>query len=108
MAASPSPTVRRKRLGIELRRLREQARLTCEDVGQRLDCSGTRISRMETGRISVRPGGVRELLDIYGGLGQEAGARVPLAREGRPQGWGHTHGRGSAHWVGPYNGLRAG
>ncbi|PZS37223.1 MAG: transcriptional regulator, partial [Pseudonocardiales bacterium] len=46
MAASSSPTVRRKRLGIELRRLREQARLTCEDVGQRLDCSGTRISRM--------------------------------------------------------------
>jgi hypothetical protein len=35
MAASP--TVRRKRLGIELRRLREQARLTCEEVGQRLD-----------------------------------------------------------------------
>ena len=72
MAASPSPTVRRKRLGIELRRLREQAHLTCEDVGQRLDCSGTRISRMETGRISVRPGDVRELLEIYGVLGEEA------------------------------------
>jgi transcriptional regulator with XRE-family HTH domain len=62
MAVTPSPTVRRKRLGTELRRLREQARLSCENVGQRLDCSGTRISRMETGRISVRPGDVRELL----------------------------------------------
>ena len=53
--ATPSPTVRRKRLTVELRRLREQAGLTCEDVGQRLECSGTRISRMETGRIGARP-----------------------------------------------------
>src|ERR1022692_994934 len=72
MSSSPSPTVRRKRLGIELRRLREQASLTCEEVGQRLDCSGTRISRIETGRISVRPGDVRELLEIYGMVGAEA------------------------------------
>jgi hypothetical protein len=32
--------VRRKRLGIELRRLREQAGLTCEQVGEQLECSG--------------------------------------------------------------------
>ena len=69
---TPSPTVRRKRLTGELRRLREQAGLTCEDVGQRLECSGTRISRMETGRISARPGDVRELLEIYGVTGAEA------------------------------------
>src|SRR5262252_7963176 len=53
---TPSPTVRRKRLTVELRRLREQAGLTCEAVGHRLECSGTRISRMETGRIGARPG----------------------------------------------------
>jgi transcriptional regulator with XRE-family HTH domain len=107
MAASPSPTVRRKRLGIELRRLREQARLTCEDVGQRLDCSGTRISRMETGRISVRPGDVRELLEVYGVTGTEADSLVQLAREARRKGWWHTYGRALPTWFEPYIGLEA-
>jgi transcriptional regulator with XRE-family HTH domain len=107
MAASPSPTVRRKRLGIELRRLREQASLTCEDVGQRLDCSGTRISRMETGRISVRPGDVRELLEIYGVTGAEADSLVQLAREARRKGWWHTYGRALPTWFEPYIGLEA-
>jgi len=107
MAASPSPTVRRKRLGIELRRLREQASLTCEEVGQRLDCSGTRISRMETGRISVRPGDVRELLEIYGVTGTEADALVQLAREARRKGWWHTYGRVLPPWFEAYVGLEA-
>ncbi len=107
MAASPSPTVRRKRLGIELRRLREQADLTCEDVGHRLDCSGTRISRIETGRISIRPGDVRELLEIYGVTGAEADLLVQLAREARQKGWWHTYGRALPAWFEAYIGLEA-
>jgi transcriptional regulator with XRE-family HTH domain len=107
MAASPSPTVRRKRLGIELRRLREQADLTCEEVGHRLDCSGTRISRIETGRISIRPGDVRELLEIYGVTGTEADLLVQLAREARQKGWWHTYGPALPPWFGAYVGLEA-
>jgi transcriptional regulator with XRE-family HTH domain len=107
MSSSPSPTVRRKRLGIELRRLREQASLTCEEVGQRLDCSGTRISRIETGRISVRPGDVRELLEIYGVVGTEADSLVQLAREARQKGWWHTYGRLLPNWFEAYVGLEA-
>ena len=105
--ATPSPTVRRKRLGIELRRLREQANLTCEDVGQRLECSGTRISRMETGRISVRPGDVRELLEVYGVTGAEADSLVQLAREARRKGWWHTYGRVLPTWFEAYIGLES-
>ena len=107
MAVIPSPTVRRKRLGTELRRLREQARLTCESVGQRLDCSGTRISRMETGRISVRPGDVRELLEVYGVTGDRADALVELAREARRKGWWHRFGPVTPSWLEPYLGLEA-
>ena len=105
--ATPSPTVRRKRLGIELRRLREQAELTCEDVGQRLECSGTRISRIETGRISVRPGDVRELLEVYGVSGAEAESLVQLAREARRKGWWHTYGRVLPTWFEAYIGLES-
>jgi transcriptional regulator with XRE-family HTH domain len=107
MAATPSPTVRRKRLGIELRRLREQAGLTCEVVGRRLECSGTRISRIETGRINARPGDVREMLEIYGVTGSEAASLVQLAREARRKGWWHTYGRVLPAWFEAYIGLES-
>jgi transcriptional regulator with XRE-family HTH domain len=107
MAATPSPTVRRKRLGIELRRLREQAGFTCEDVGRQLECSGTRISRIETGRINVRPGDVREMLEIYGVTGTEADSLVQLAREARRKGWWHTYGRVLPTWFEAFVGLES-
>ena len=105
--ATPSPTIRRKRLTIELRRLREQAGLTCEDVGQRLECSGTRISRIETGRIGARPGDVRELLEIYGVTGAGADALVQLARDARRKGWWHTYGPVLPPWFEAYIGLES-
>jgi transcriptional regulator with XRE-family HTH domain len=105
--ATPSPTVRGRRLTTELRRLREQAGLTCEDVGQRLECSGTRISRIETGRIGARPGDVRELLDIYGVTGAGADALVQLARDARRKGWWHAYGRALPPWFESYVGLEA-
>ncbi len=105
--ATPSPTVRRKRLTVELRRLREQAGLTCEDVGRRLECSGTRISRMETGRIGARPGDVMELLEIYGVTGAEADSLVQLARDARRKGWWHAYGRVLPPWFEAYVGLES-
>ena len=105
--ATLSPTVRRKRLTTELRRLREQAGLTCEDVGQRLECSGTRISRMETGRIGARPGDVRELLELYGVTGAEADSLVQLARDARRKGWWHGYGQVLPPWFEVYVGLES-
>jgi transcriptional regulator with XRE-family HTH domain len=105
--ATPSPTVRRKRLTVELRRLREKAGLTCEDVGHRLECSGTRISRVETGRIGARPGDVRELLEIYGVTGGEADSLVQLARDARRKGWWHAYGRVLPPWFEAYVGLES-
>jgi len=104
---TPSPTVRRKRLTVELRRLREQAGLTCEDVGHRLECSGTRISRMETGRIGARPGDVHELLEIYGVTGAAADSLVQLARDARRKGWWRVYGRVLPPWFEAYIGLES-
>jgi hypothetical protein len=50
-----SPTIRRRRLGAELRRLRETAGVTIDVVADRLGCSTSKISRIETGHTSVTP-----------------------------------------------------
>jgi transcriptional regulator with XRE-family HTH domain len=91
MAGAQSPTVRRRRLALELRRLREAARLTCEEVADRLECSASKISRMETGRVSVSPRDVRDMLEIYGVPEEQRESLVQLARDSRQKGWWHAY-----------------
>ncbi len=91
MAAEHSPTVRRRRLALELRRLREAARLTCEEVAEHLECSTSKVSRIETGRVSVSPRDVRDMLDLYGVSAQQGASLVQLARDSRQKGWWHAY-----------------
>jgi transcriptional regulator with XRE-family HTH domain len=92
LASAQSPTVRRRRLAQELRRLREAARLTCEEVAEQLECSASKISRVETGRVSVSPRDVRDMLEIYGVPEDQRDSLVQLARESRQKGWWHAYG----------------
>jgi transcriptional regulator with XRE-family HTH domain len=99
-----SPTVRRRRLGQELRQLREAARLTIEEVAQRLEVSPAKISRIETGRVSVRPRDVSDLLDQYDIHGTHRDNLLTLTREARQLGWWHSYSdvlsEGTEIWVG--------
>src|SRR5687768_7614356 len=87
MAVGSPPTVRRRQLGRELRRLREEAHLLAEQIAERLGCSPSRISRIETARIRITPGTVHEILDALGIDGPERGRLVSLAREAEEPGW---------------------
>ncbi|HEY7011939.1 MAG TPA: helix-turn-helix transcriptional regulator [Streptosporangiaceae bacterium] len=91
MPSEQSPTVRRRRLALELRRLREAARLTCEEVADHLECSASKISRVETGRVSVSPRDVRDMLELYGVAPQQRESLVQLARDSRQKGWWHAY-----------------
>jgi transcriptional regulator with XRE-family HTH domain len=91
-------------LGAELRRRREAAGITIEAVAERLECSASKISRIETGHTSATPRDVRDLLEIYGVLGPEADELVQIAREARQKGWWHPY---SAVLTGAYVGLEA-
>jgi transcriptional regulator with XRE-family HTH domain len=91
MARGPSPTVRRRRLAAELRRLRESSELTIDEVGEKLECSASKISRIETGHVGVTPRDVRDLLEVYGLEDDEREALVQLAREARKKGWWHAY-----------------
>jgi transcriptional regulator with XRE-family HTH domain len=91
MTGEHSPTVRRRRLAAELRALREAAKLTCEEVAEHLECSASKISRVETGRVSVSPRDVRDMLGLYGVDPQQLDSLVQLARESRQKGWWHAY-----------------
>jgi transcriptional regulator with XRE-family HTH domain len=87
-----SPTLRRRQLGMELRRLREAAHVTIDQVAERLECSGSKISRIETGQTGVTPRDVRDMLDIYGVDPEYADQLLKIAREARQKGWWQLYG----------------
>jgi transcriptional regulator with XRE-family HTH domain len=60
-----SPTVRGRRLAVELRRLRERAGLNGEEVAERLGWSGSKVSRIELQRTGVKRDDLLKLLDLY-------------------------------------------
>jgi transcriptional regulator with XRE-family HTH domain len=84
-----SPTVRRRRLALELRRLREASGMTIEQVAKSLECSDSKISRIETARVRATPRDVRDLLALYGVTGTRQEGLIQLAREARHSGWWH-------------------
>ncbi|MGA5305212.1 helix-turn-helix domain-containing protein [Nucisporomicrobium flavum] len=99
-----SPTIRRRRLGAELRRHRDGAGVTIEVVADRLGCSPSKVSRIETGHTSATPRDVQDMLDIYGVHGTEAEELVQIAKEARQKGWWHPF---STVLTGAYVGLEA-
>ena len=107
MGTEHSPTVRRRRLALELRRLREAARLTCEEVAEHLECSASKISRVETGRVSVSPRDVRDMLELYGVPAEQRESLVQLARDSRQKGWWHAYSDTMQPQMATYIGLES-
>jgi transcriptional regulator with XRE-family HTH domain len=89
MPARRTRSVRHRRLGAELRRLREAHGLTIDQVADTLECSNSKVSRIEIGRVSATPRDVRDMLDIYGISGQQRDGLIQLARDARQKGWWH-------------------
>jgi transcriptional regulator with XRE-family HTH domain len=107
MSVNTSPTVRRRRLGSELRRLRETAGLTCEQAGDHLDCSASKISRIETARVPARLVDVQDLCRLYGAGEECTAALVILAKESKTAGWWQRFDGVLPDWFGTYVGLEA-
>ena len=82
-----TPTGRRRRLGAELRRLREDAGLTIDRVAATLECSPSKVSRIETGQVGASPRDVRDMLGLYRVDPGRREALVQVAREARQRGW---------------------
>jgi transcriptional regulator with XRE-family HTH domain len=82
-----SPTSRRRRLGLELRRLREAVDLTGDDVAKQLGWSVSKVSRIEKARAAVPWSDVSDLLDIYNVDGETRAALIQLCKDSKQQAW---------------------
>jgi transcriptional regulator with XRE-family HTH domain len=85
VVAASSPTVRRRRLAAELRRLRGGR--TGTTVAKALGWSPAKISRYELGRTSFPLDEVEKLLDFYGVAEPRRTRLLALAEEANQRGW---------------------
>jgi hypothetical protein len=84
-AQSRSPTVRRRRLAAELRRLRGNR--TGGEVARGVGWSPTKVSRAESGHESLPPAEVEKLLDYYGVPEPLRTRLLDLAQDATQRGW---------------------
>lgn len=85
MAPSGSPTVRRRRLAAELRRLRGNRR--GGEIARGIGWSATKISRAESGRESLPPAEIEKLIDYYGVTEPLRRRLLGLADDAVQRGW---------------------
>lgn len=95
MPPRSEPTVRQRRLGSELRKLREAAGLSTQEAAALLGVNRTRIPNIESGRFSISPDRVRALARYYDCSDHELiDALAGIAQE-----------RGGSHWWESYRGV---
>ncbi|MFD6887595.1 helix-turn-helix domain-containing protein [Streptomyces sp. NPDC059957] len=98
------PAVRRRKLGEELRALRDRTGLTSGEAARLAGWHQSKISRIETGRSGVKVEDIRLLLDVYGedvvsaqqralleALSASAAGPAPDADTGRGRQWWHDY-----------------
>jgi transcriptional regulator with XRE-family HTH domain len=84
----PVSTVRRIRLGMELRRLRDKADVSQAVAAETIDGSETKISRVEAGKTGVNRLELVALLDLYGVREEKfRNDLIELSRNSRKRGW---------------------
>ncbi|WP_433547606.1 helix-turn-helix domain-containing protein [Streptomyces sp. CA-294286] len=75
-------------LGAELRKIREELRLTADGVAEAMKWHASKVSRLESGRSGLRAHEVTTLLDLYGVHDEERRSGLEtLAREGKRRVW---------------------
>jgi transcriptional regulator with XRE-family HTH domain len=79
----------RRRLAQGLRRYRLQAGKTIEDVARGLECSGAKVSRMETGIAGIRLHDLVPIARVLGLGDREVAELTGLARRARVKEWWH-------------------
>lgn len=82
-----SPTLRHRRLGRELRRLRERSGMIGDEVAARLNWSTAKVSRIENAKTLPTVRDVEALLALYDADGEVRHGLLELRRGAAQKGW---------------------
>ncbi|MFI0354085.1 helix-turn-helix transcriptional regulator [Actinomadura sp. 9N407] len=83
----PSPYVRRRRLAIELRKIRENRGLTIEELAKLVFQSRTKITRLELGQVRPDLAEIVKILHTLGVEGRQYDKMFQLALDAAEKGW---------------------
>lgn len=101
------PTVRGRRLAAELRTLRDQCQLTCDQVARRLETSPATISRIENAKVRVSENTLHGLLDLYEVPEYQWDSLLRLAKDAAQKGWWLAYSDVLPKWFEGYVALEA-
>lgn len=101
------PTIRRRRLGVALRRLREASGMSLQAVAEELGWSASKVSRIESAKIAVTPADVHALLRVLDTPSDEVDTLVSLASEHRQPGWWRQYAEVLPPWFEGYLSLES-
>jgi transcriptional regulator with XRE-family HTH domain len=92
MTTTHGGSLLRRRLGHELRRLRERAGKTHVEIAEKLECSQTKISKIESGRVGIRTLELKLLLELFQVPEEQAAPLLQMARGSHERGMWHRYG----------------
>ncbi len=107
VAARSNPTVLRRQLGAELRRLREAAGRTAATAAAKLNWSESKLSRIETAHTGIRIADLERLLVLYKVPEPERAKLLALAGQSRQKAWWEAYGDSLPNAYETYIGFEA-
>lgn len=105
MVAESNPAMRRRQLGMELRRLREAAGKTQDEAAGWAGLASTAMSKIERGKQRLDQGRLRLLIQFYNVESPHAEALEHLRREAGKRGWWVQYGEDVPPWFDAYLGM---
>mgnify|MGYP001053435321 CR=1 FL=1 len=92
MTPERTPSIRLRRLGLELRKLRERSGYSTAEVGAHLGWSSSKISRIETAQTTPKIQDVVALLNFYGADPDTSQHLIRMAENPEKKGWWERYG----------------
>lgn len=98
MSRRKGVSIRQRTVSARLRALRKDSGLSCADVAHALDCSETKISRMETGERGLYADDVAAVLGFLRAPSHMRQELLDLVRDGQERNWHEIHGKLPTNW----------
>jgi transcriptional regulator with XRE-family HTH domain len=105
--ARTSPTVKRRRIAAELRRLRAETGMSAEEAGRAVGLSKSAISRIEKAESSGQVATVAALMRLYGIAEADIEPLLEIAKQARKRGWWQRYNDVLPEWFDTYIGLES-